>query len=73
MSEKNCRKCKHFNVFIVGQSKYVTLDCPNKQFNYDINKKIIEGSGTNIKFSRGQMETFFEILSEECLYYEENK
>lgn len=71
MSERNCRKCKYFNAFIAGNSKYVTLECPNKQFDYDINRQIIDGSGSNIKFSRSQAEMFFKFLPEECIYYDE--
>ncbi|MEH1937851.1 MAG: hypothetical protein V7L14_29915 [Nostoc sp.] len=58
MDEKNCRRCKHFNIEM-NSNHVVAMECPYKS------------DDNNLKFRKSQMEDFFEIIVDECEFYKD--
>ena len=66
MSDKNCKKCIHFDLYREGQSKYWTLECPYDGTGLERDKPLYKK-----KYHPMQARSFFEINPNDCKHYTE--
>ena len=66
MSDKNCKKCIHFDLYREGRSKYWTSECP-----YDCSQVGGDKPLHKKKYQSRQVYLFLEMNPNDCKHYTE--